>query len=80
VLRHSIKPSLHVCSMVHGGIPAAHVPDSHFSAPLQNTPSEHGVPSGCFTSVGQATDVPLQVSATSQALTAARHTVPLGCF
>jgi hypothetical protein len=75
-----MRPSLHVCVPVQGAVPAVQLPDWQVSAPLQNSPSEHDVPSGCLASAGQVSEVPLQVSATSQASTAARHVVPLGCF
>src|SRR6185369_2525766 len=72
-LRHESVPSLQMNA--HGAVPGEHVPDEQVSAPLQNSPSEHEVPSGCFASAGQLFDDPSHVSATSQAPTAARQTV-----
>jgi hypothetical protein len=40
-------PSLQIVDG-HGGVPGVQAPDTHVSAPLQNSPSEHDVPSGWF--------------------------------
>jgi hypothetical protein len=51
-------------------------PLTHWSLVVQTFPSSHDVPSGLKPFAGQAVDVPLQVSATSQNPLAERQTVP----
>src|SRR3954471_14654568 len=46
VVRHASVPSLHTAANAHGAVPAVHAPALQVSAPLQNNPSEHDVPSG----------------------------------
>src|SRR5579862_4274509 len=72
-------PSLQML-LGHGGEPGVQVPDWHVSAPLQNIPSLHDVPFGCFASAGQLSDDPVQVSAISHAFAAGRQTVEVPSF
>ena len=51
----------------------------HWSLQVVGLPSSQGVPLGWNLSAGQLVLVPLQLSATSQAPTAGRHTVLAGC-
>src|SRR6478736_6158977 len=63
VVRHSSVASLQIAARVHGSVPPMHVADWQVSAPLQNSPSEHEVPSGCLASDGHESVDPSQVSA-----------------
>src|SRR5213078_796235 len=58
---------------VHAGAPAVPL---HTSVVQTLASSVQAVPAGCTASAGQAVLVPVQVSATSQASAAARHSVP----
>src|SRR6185503_17921461 len=53
-----------------------HTPALQVSPLVQALPSLHGLLSGCLASAGQAVDVSLQVSATSQLRLAGRQRVP----
>jgi hypothetical protein len=79
-VRHVSVPSLQIAANAQGAVPAVHDPALQVSAPLQNNPSEHDVPSGWFTSAGQLSELPVHISAASHELDAARQTVLAGAF
>src|SRR3989442_14351071 len=60
------------------GLPAQ-TPTVHWSPQVVGLPSSQAVPLSWKPSAGQLVFIPLQVSATSQAPVAGRHTVPAGC-
>ena len=65
------------------GVPGAHNPFMHLSAVVHVLLSSHTVPFGFLLSVGQLVDVPVQDSARSQSVAAARQVtpaLPAGCW